>query len=254
MSLSSSMVTRLEKAASDNGFDLDLAPDGDWLSFGSSHTPLQIWLTAPGEALLLVAVSQPNVWRSLVEQGAPFTNPLPVGASGARGVNDFTSLHHLLRRAMQLSRSLPDAPLIVFEGRVAGMPRATEAERFVVQRVGQDVFRQGLLDYWEGRCAISGLAVPELLRASHIKPWAACDLDSERLDVFNGFLLAPNLDAAFDAGFITVADDGNVIVAEELRPEALALMGLDGALRVRGITEAHRRYLGWHRGWVWRGR
>lgn len=140
------MVTRLEKAASDNGFDLYLAPDGDWLSFGSSHTPLRIWLTAHGEALLLVAVSQPNVWRSLVEQGAPFTNPLPVGASGARGVNDFTSLHHLLRRAMQLSRSLPDAPRRVFESRVAGLPRATEAERLVVQRVGQDVFRQALPD------------------------------------------------------------------------------------------------------------
>lgn len=253
MPLPSSMITRLEKAASDNGFDLDLAPDGDWLSFGSSHAPLRIWLTAPGEALLLVAVSQPNVWRSLVDQGAPFSNPLPAGASGARGVNDFTSLHHLLRRAMQLSRSLPDAPWRVFESRVAGLPRATEAERLVVQRVGQDVFRQGLLDYWEGRCAISGLAVPELLRASHIKPWAACDLDSERLDVFNGFLLAPNLDAAFDGGFITVEDDGSVIVAEELGAGARALLGIDGAMRVRGVTDGHRGYLGWHRGWVWRG-
>jgi len=62
-----------------------------------------------------------------------------------------------------------------------------------------------LLDLWEGRCAVTGLAVPELLRASHIKPWADCETDAERLDVYNGFLLAPHLDAAFDLGFITVA-------------------------------------------------
>jgi len=50
------------------------------------------------------------------------------------------------------------------------LPKITKAESHGVQRVGQDPFRQGLLDFWEGRCAITGLAVPELLRASHIKP------------------------------------------------------------------------------------
>jgi putative restriction endonuclease len=53
----------------------------------------------------------------------------------------------------------------VFEKETAALPKATEAERLVVQRVGQDVFRRGLLDYWEGRCAITGLAVPELSTA-----------------------------------------------------------------------------------------
>src|SRR5205823_14686352 len=104
----------------------------------------------------------------------------------------------MVRRAFQLSRSLPDELLHVFEAKTAVLPRATEAERLVVQRVGQDIFRAGLLDYWQGRCAITGLAVTELLRASHMKPWAKCTTDAERLDVFNGFLLAPNLDAAFD--------------------------------------------------------
>ncbi|MDC0682621.1 HNH endonuclease signature motif containing protein [Sorangium atrum] len=50
---------------------------------------------------------------------------------------------------------------------------------------------------------MTGLAVPALLRASHIKPWADCETDAERLDVYNGILLAPHLDAAFDRGFIT---------------------------------------------------
>ena len=121
---------------------------------------------------------------------------LPQGASGALSVADIPTLHRLVRRAFQLSKTLPDQLLRTFEEKTATLPRTTEAERLVVQRVGQDVFRAGLLDYWDGHCAISGLAVAELLRASHIKPWAACDSDAERLSVFNGLLLAPNLDAS----------------------------------------------------------
>jgi len=95
-----------------------------------------------------------------------------------------------------------------------------------------DVFRAGLLDYWEGRCAITGLAVTELLRASHIKPWASCDTDAERLDVFNGLLLAPQLDAAFDCGLITVEDDGTVVVSQALPVKERGSLGLEKPGRV----------------------
>lgn len=104
----------------------------------------------------------------------------------------------------------------------------------------------GRLD-WEDKCAITGLAVPELLRASHIKPWAACETDAERLDVFNGLLLAPHLDALFDKGFITVGDDGAVAVSEALRGGARRLLGLSDVLRVDRLTSEHRSYLTWHR-------
>ena len=50
--------------------------------------------------------------------------------------------------------------------------RTTEAERLVVQRIGQNIFRAALMDYWGGRCPITGITDPELLRASHIVPWA----------------------------------------------------------------------------------
>ena len=177
----------------------------------------------------------------------PLITPLAMGARGGRTVTNIPSLHHLLRRAFQLSKTLPDELLHSFEKQTATLPKTTEAERLVVQRVGQDIFRRGLLEYWEGRCAITDLSVPELLRASHIKPWADCDRDTERLDVFNGFLLAPNLDAAFDRGFISVADDGSVIVSGMLDIAARRSLGLDVALRVRLLHEAHRTYLPWHR-------
>lgn len=98
-----------------------------------------------------------------------------------------------------------------------------------------------------GRCVITGLAIPELLRASHIKPWADCATDAERLDVFNGLLLAPHLDAAFDRGYITVADDGEVVVLPTMTSADRVLLGLDRPLRIERLTEGHRRYLAHHR-------
>jgi len=245
--LSPVTLTRLEKAAVDNGFDQELPREGDWLGFASTQCPLRIWLGSFGGAVFLATFSQQKVARALGEYGTPMAAPLPKGALGGRTVTDIPSLHRLVRRAFQLSKTLPDELLHSFEKRTAALPKTTEAERLVVQRVGQDVFRHGLLEYWEGRCAITGLAVPELLRASHIKPWAECSSDAERLDIWNGLLLAPHLDAAFDRGFITVADGGAVVVSAALDTATRETLGLVEPLRVRALHEGHRAYLPWHR-------
>lgn len=255
MTLAAATITRLEKAATDNGFDLDRGrTGGDWLSFGSTQTSMRIWLTVLREPAFVVAMSRADVLDVLKLEGRAeaLTNPLPVGAAGAQGVTEIAALHRLLRRAFQLSRTLPDELLHAFEVQTAILPRATEAERLVVQRVGQDIFRRGLLEYWDGRCAITGLAVRDLLRASHIKPWAHCESDAERLDVFNGLLLGPHLDAAFDAGFITIAEDGTVLVSDVLPADARAVLGLAQPSWVRGLQRAHERYLPWHRTRIFR--
>jgi predicted restriction endonuclease len=187
------------------------------------------------------------VARALADHGSSVLSPLPTGGVAARSVTDIPALHRLVRRAFQLSRTLPDELLTQFAKKTSMMPRSTETERFVVQRIGQDIFRGGLLDYWDGRCAVTGLAVPELLRASHIKPWAKCDSDAERLDVFNGLLLGPTLDAAFDAGFITVADNSEIIVSPCLSPPDRNHLGLALPLRITRLAEGHRTYLAWHR-------
>jgi hypothetical protein len=87
----------------------------------------------------------------------------------------------------------------------------TEALRLVKQRIGQNLYHQALLEYWGGACALTDMAIPELLRASHAKPWADCESDTERLNVFNGFLLAAHFAALFDAGFITFTDEGQLV-------------------------------------------
>jgi hypothetical protein len=250
--LSPIIASRLEKAATDNGFDQELEREGDWLVFASTQCPLRVWLGAFGASVFLAAFSQQNVARALGEYGTPMAAPMPKGAVAGRTVPDVPALHRLLRRAFQLSKALPNELLHTFEKQVAALPKTTEAERLVVQRVGQNLFREGLLDLWEGRCAVTGLAVPALLRASHIKPWADCKTNAERLDVYNGILLAPHLDAAFDCGFITVADDGAIVVSDALDADARATLGLDQPLRVRGLADGHRAYLSWHRERVFR--
>jgi hypothetical protein len=245
--VSTGLQTRLEKTAFDNGFDCEKGQDGLWLAFASTRVRLDLWLSGEGSGLLLAAFSRLDVADALEEYGDRVRGELPEGARAVRSVSDIPALDRLLRRAFQLARSLPDQPLVEFERRTIMLPRTTEAERLVVQRVGQDVFRGGLLEYWEGRCAVTGLAVPELLRASHIKPWAHCETDAERLDVFNGLLLAPHLDAAFDCGFITVEDSGDVRVSSLLGHGARALLGLDRLRRVTGLRPEHRTYLPWHR-------
>ena len=246
------MVTRLEKVATDNGFDREVLRGVDWVGFASTQVPLRVWLTAPDERRFVVALSQLNVARVLVSEGAVSTDLCPAGAFGVVSVEDFPSLHRLVRRAFQLSRTVPDELLNEFERSVAGLPRSTDVERLVVQRVGQEVFRRGLIEYWEGRCAISGLGVADLLRASHIKPWADCDSDGERLDVFNGLLLAPHLDALFDKGFITLDDDGVVMCSGRLSPEDRQKLGLAERLNPVRLTSGHRRYLQYHRTHIFR--
>lgn len=248
---SAATLTLLEKLAVDNGFDRELSREGEWLAFASTQSPLRIWLSVPGEALFLVALSQSNV-AAVLDAGTMASPILPTAAVAARVVTSFQELHRLIRRAFQLSKTLPHELLHAFEKQTATLPRSTEAERLVVQRVGQGIFRDGLLEYWEGRCAITGLAVPELLRASHIKPWADCASDAERLDVFNGLLLAPHLDAAFDCGFITVADDGAVVISGGLGEAARHILGLAGPQFVTALAPGHRVYLLWHRERVFR--
>ena len=108
-----------------------------------------------------------------------------------------------------------------------------------------------MLDYWGGACAVTGLALPQALRASHAKPWAECATDAERLDVFNGFLLSANLDALFDNFLISFSDDGRLLVSKQIAPcdrERLGLgLGAPGAMRLRWVARQHQTYLDFHR-------
>lgn len=231
---------RLEKAGADCGFEMTAVPCADGLELRSARFPETVLVRVTGEQNFEVSASDPAILE-------------PVTDGGPLKVEGYGELYAVLRTTAAHARTKPNRVAAEFKNKTAALPKSTEVERLVVQRVGQELFREALLDYWQGRCCVTGLDVPQLLRASHIRPWARCETDEQRLDVFNGLLLAPQLDALFDAGLMTVQDDGAVRLAQLLTAERQGQLGLPVVLRVRNLRPAHREYLRFHRARVWRG-
>ena len=124
---------------------------------------------------------------------------------------------------------------------------STEKSSLVKARIGQGTFRQRLIGLWGG-CSVTGFKDCSLLVASHIKPWRASS-NVERLDKFNGLLLVPNLDKAFDAGFVTFDKDGAIRISSQMsEPEKL---GLELKLRV-ALKPENEGYMAFHRSEVFR--
>jgi hypothetical protein len=162
------------------------------------------------------------------------------------GFDALTGLHAALDRVYKLGVSLPDAPLAQFRAQTAGLPQTTEVERLVVQRIGQDIFRVALIDYWGGSCPITGITDPAFLRASHVVPWSECE-DAQRLDVHNGLLLSALWDATFDTGLVSFANAGTVLVSPELSTAARTALGIERAPQLPDLRDAHRASLAAHR-------
>ena len=105
-----------------------------------------------------------------------------------------------------------------FEEVIKDIPKGITGEtklRQVKTRVNQNVFRQIVLANYEGKCALTGIDLSELLVASHIIPWA--DNEQERLNPENGICLSSLYDKAFDKGLISFTNDQHVIFSVRLK-------------------------------------
>lgn len=126
-------------------------------------------------------------------------------------------LHDLFTRDDDLDVDFLQRKRIAIEPsyQVTAFSGATESTATVKARRGQQFFRQTVLNAYGVRCCISGINVPRLLIASHIKPWR--DFPNERLDPRNGLCLSSLHDAAFDAGLITLDENLQVVLSQRLR-------------------------------------
>ena len=236
--------TEAQKAAWDNGFRLEQGVEDGWLHYASTTAPGSVWIAG---------ASQRGPWLLSIDHlgaSAELGGPTATSIAGP-GIATFmfetlTQLHAALYRVYKLAVSLPDVPLLRFRAKTADLPRTTEAERLVIQRIGQDVFRDALMDYWGGRCPLTGIIDPALLRASHIVPWSDCS-DEQRLDVHNGLLLSALWDAAFDKGLVSFADDGTPLASPRLSEVARNILALEQATSLCGLLDAHRANLAIHR-------
>lgn len=241
----------IKKAGDDSGWSIVESVDADSVTLGSaSHNE---------RATIKCCDHEMDVTFT-----APF-NETELRINGAFNISgqeiivlerDYESLRRVLHRMQELFIALPPTPLEIYNARwqriVAGGLAATETEETVKQRVGQDVYREALMNYWKGACSVTKCTIPEILRASHAKEWNKCTAAEERLDVYNGFLLSANLDALFDKGLITFDDNGSIMLSSRLAESDLRKVGVYPDMRLRWVDAHHLPYLKYHRENVWK--
>ena len=166
-------------------------------------------------------------------------------------IRDVAALDALLVRMGAIQAPEPNATSALTDIEAAAPQLAalskTEREAVTVVRIGQDLFRAALMSAWSNQCAVTGIDVEDLLRASHIKPWRDSD-DEDRLDVENGLLLVATLDAAFDAGLISFADDGLMLFSSGLDPDPCAVLSIPTGCRLTRVPSPRQQdFLRHHR-------
>jgi putative restriction endonuclease len=103
-----------------------------------------------------------------------------------------------------------------------------ERERMVRVRVNQHFFRAAVLSAYDYKCCVTGLAVPELLVASHMAPWASNP--KQRMNPRNGLCLNALHDRAFDRGLMFIDEELTVRFREKLLRSEKKSQGLDWLL------------------------
>jgi hypothetical protein len=144
----------------------------------------------------------------------------------------------------------PEDDLTRCRADLAEIANPTEREEVRRSRLGQGRFREGLMRVWGERCSVTGVDVPPLLTASHIKPWRA-STNPERLDPHNGLLLLPQYDRLVDRWLITFAADGRMLKSEAFPADRRERAGVDPASRLRLVDDRHRGFLAYHRATVY---
>jgi len=116
----------------------------------------------------------------------------------------------------KLLRIKISAAELLFEGDdVKTMPIGKDVIREAKARVNHSFFRRMILRDYSQTCCVSGLSVPEVLRASHVIPWA--EDQQNRMNPANGLCLAATYDAAFDRHLISFDEDYRLILAPSLK-------------------------------------
>jgi hypothetical protein len=121
--------------------------------------------------------------------------------------------------ALYEMRVLPTEPITPETEKPLIFPTGpTETIREVKVRRVQRFFRQTVLESYNNRCAISGLAIPELLVASHIIPWA--EDESRRADPTNGIALNALYDKAFDRHLISFDEEFRLVLSDKIKSQS----------------------------------
>lgn len=237
----------VEKAGHDCGFEYTVSETSDSLTLGSALHPLHVKISLhQNQYQLFFFNAKLQLLRELKRDFSVTENTVKCDA--------IDEMAQVFSRAAKLAHALPNQAENDFESaldialkQLPNGAKNTEVERMVHQRVGQDIYRKAMIEYWGGACAVTGVSMTETLRASHALPWSECDTDAQRLDVFNGFLLTANLDALFDRFLITFDVTGKIQISRAISMRDRQLLDLNEKLRLRWLADEHKPYLELHR-------
>lgn len=224
------------------------------------------------------AVAKNHLWANITRDGDAFvlTDFRHPGSLRLEWDGDILWLTHSSGEQVGMSSTFPFAPIldlylpgmfeyfaqggekpvyptgVMVEGEALPAAGSTEREQVIAARVGQGVYRERLLAKWDGACAVTGLAEPALLMASHARPWRGAS-NKARLDGDNGLPLVPNLDKLFDKGYISFADDGTIMISSALSAAAGATFGVDAAMHLaKPLNPGQQSYMAYHRDHVFK--
>lgn len=129
---------------------------------------------------------------------------------------NWTELSYLARNLLAQLKNEAVEKMVV-EPEIECLPEGETKNQLIKTRIGQHFFRTTVLNAYENKCCITGLSYPELLVASHIKPWKDSDSKIERTNPMNGLSLNALHDKAFDRGLITITPDYIIHVSSKIK-------------------------------------
>ncbi len=139
----------------------------------------------------------------------------------------------------------PASPVLSFPTGPTAQPKV------VMIRVYQSFFRRAVLSSYGSACCMCGINFPEMLIASHIKPWGSHE--ETRLDPENGLCLCALHDKAYDRGLMTVGSDYKVSVSRLITSSKVVFVGTALAafdkqkIKMPSRFAPKSEYLDWHK-------
>lgn len=97
---------------------------------------------------------------------------------------------------------------------IKSLPKGSERDVIVRQRINQKFFREAVLSSYNYQCCISGISDKSLLEACHISSWSS-DIKN-RTNPHNGLCLNSFFHKAFDNFLLAITPDYTIDISEKL--------------------------------------
>lgn len=145
--------------------------------------------------------------RPAANVGPEVTGQLLKLLTGAPVVAPYTATSETTRDELQLERRVAEESL-------AFSPSDAEDHRkkviaTIVRRHGQGAFRNALIEAYDGRCAMTGSSVVDVLEAAHVHPYRGAATNV----LANGLLLRADVHTLFDLYLISVEPETRLVRA-----------------------------------------